>query len=127
MLLSLLSQGYASTAEQILNERKLWNYPPLGCQALVRVNALDLQLALKFVNTLRVDLSAVNGDKVMLLGPMPSPLARRAKRYRFQLLISAEKRGDLHSFLHSVLSIISNIRKTGGVRWVIDVDPVDFL
>ncbi|WP_299879828.1 primosomal protein N' [uncultured Cocleimonas sp.] len=127
MLLSLLSQGYASTAQQILNERKLWNYPPLGCQALVRVNALDLQLAHNFISTLGADLAAINSEKVMLLGPMPSPLARRAKRYRFQLLISAEKRGDLHGFLHSVLSIISKIRKTGGVRWMIDVDPVDFL
>ncbi len=62
-----------------------------------------------------------------MLGPMPSPLARRAKKYRFQLLISAEKRGDLHGFLHSVLSIIGKIRKTGGIRWSIDVDPVDFL
>ncbi|KAG1658103.1 Primosomal protein N' [Nymphon striatum] len=127
MLLSLLAQGYSATAQQILNERKLWNYPPLGCQALVRVNALDLQLAQKFINTLSTDLTSINSEKVMLLGPMPSPLARRAKRYRFQLLISAEKRGDLHGFLHSVLHIISKIRRTGGVRWVIDVDPVDFL
>ncbi|KAG1658104.1 Primosomal protein N' [Nymphon striatum] len=106
MLLSLLAQGYSATAQQILNERKLWNYPPLGCQALVRVNALDLQLAQKFINTLSTDLTSINSEKVMLLGPMPSPLARRAKRYRFQLLISAEKRGDLHGFLHSVLHII---------------------
>ncbi len=127
ILLSLLGQGYTHTAQQILNERRLWNYPPLGCQALIRVNALDLQLAHNFINTLSTELSAINSEKIMLLGPMPSPLAKRAKRYRFQLLLSAEKRGDLHGFLHCVLSIISNIRKTGGVRWVIDVDPVDFL
>ncbi len=127
MLLSLLSQGYASTAKQILNERKLWNYPPLGCQALVRVNALDLQLAFNFINTLRVELAAIDSDKVTLLGPMPSPLAKRARRYRFQLLVSAGNRGDLHGFLHHVLGNISKIRKSGGVRWVIDVDPVDFI
>ncbi len=52
MLLTLLSQGYASTAQNILNERKLWNYPPSGCQALVRVNAMDLQCALNFINSI---------------------------------------------------------------------------
>jgi len=123
----LLSQGYSQTAAQILNERELWNYPPVGSQALVRVSAMNTDNALSFITKLSSKLVQFNNNEVSLLGPMPSPLAKRASRFRYQLLISASQRGQLHNFLDSILSTIATLRKTGGVRWVIDVDPVDFL
>jgi primosomal protein N' (replication factor Y) len=128
LLLSLLAQGYSKTAEQILNERELWCYPPVGSQALIRVSSANPAVAMNFITKLNVQLrSGTNQDRVDLLGPMPSPLARRADRYRFQLLISAKQRGELHKLLGKALSLLTQARKTGGLRWVIDVDPVDYL
>jgi len=136
LLLSLLSLGYLKSAEQILNERQLWNYPPCGAQALIRVSADNAEAGISFLNTLRMRLQqAINeaetkiadtDKELSLLGPMSSPLAKRANRYRFQLLMTSGKRASLHKMLEQALAHLIVARKTGGVRWTIDVDPMDF-
>ena len=128
VLLSLLSQGYSKTAEQILNERALWSYPPIGSQALIRVSSINIKVAQDFISKIEMQLRVeLKNEGLDLFGPMPSPLARRANRYRFQLLISAKNRGELHRLLGSALPLLTQARKSAGLRWVIDVDPVDFL
>jgi len=127
LLLNLLSQGYSETAKQLLNERTLWNYPPIGTQALIRVNASSEELAFNFLNNISTQLKESRISLVELLGPMPSPIAKRANRYRFQLLISAKNRRDLHQFLSISFPILINARKSGGVRWNLDIDPIDFI
>lgn len=127
LLINLLSHGYYKTAKEILNERQLWNYPPYGAQALIRVSANDSDAGIGFLNKLRFELNGFLDKDIELLGPMPSPLPKRANRYRFQLLLTSNKRGALHLGLNKALSFLIPSRKTGGVRWVIDVDPVNFL
>ncbi|HIP80884.1 MAG TPA: primosomal protein N' [Leucothrix mucor] len=131
ILLSLLSQGYYETAKHILNERQLWSYPPYGAQALIRVSADNSDAGFSFLNKLRVGLQATldenQAKELSLLGPVPSPLAKKANRFRFQLLLSSVRRASLHRGLEKVLIELLNARKTGGVRWSIDTDPMDFL
>ncbi len=131
ILLSLLSQGYYKTAKQILSERQLWNYPPYGAQALIRVSADNSEAGFSFLNTLRVGLQATLSEdqakELSLLGPVPSPLSKKANRFRFQLLLTSLQRVTLHRALDTVLIHLQSARKTGGVRWAIDTDPMDFL
>jgi len=127
LLLSLLSQGYLKTAEQLLNERSLWNYPPYGAQALIRVSADKADSGFSFLENLRNNLEKDVGNSCDLLGPMSSPLSKRAGRYRFQLLLSSQQRGELHFVLDKALGLLISSRRMGGVRWIIDVDPFDFL
>jgi len=132
LLIALLSKGYSSVACDILNERMLWNYPPFGAQALIRVSADNAEAGMRFLSKLADQLRVItdlneNDPLFDLLGPAPSPLAKRDNRYRFQLLISSNQRGQLHWVLQSALSLLLKSRRTGGVRWVIDRDPSDFL
>ncbi len=150
LLLNLLSRGYYETAKQILNERQQWNYPPYGTQALIRVSSDKAEAGIAFLNKLRLILQQQidhgesgkilikNNDNaqesqgvqlsgVNLLGPMPSPLAKKANRYRFQLLLDSKQRSSLHILLDNVLPDLISMRKTGGIRWSIDIDPMDFL
>jgi len=131
LLLNLLSQGYTETARQLLNERTIWNYPPLGSQALIKVNAAEEAVALKFLTNISLKLRDLQNqyqdNEVEILGPMPSPIAKRANRYRFQVLISAKNRRDLHQFLATSFSVLTQARKMGGVRWSLDIDPTDFV
>ncbi len=139
LLLNLLSLGYYQTSKNILNERYLWNYPPYGAQALIRVSCDRAEAGYKFLDKLHAVLQQLlqqlldnlsksqNENQIVLLGPIASPLAKRANRYRFQLLLSAPKRGLLHHILKKALAHLLVFRKTGGVRWSIDVDPTDFL
>lgn len=128
IILSLLKKSYAEISQQILNERQLWHYPPLGAQALIRVSALELQQAKQFIDKIYNEFSSINNPNVELLGPMPSVLSKRANRYRLQLLLSAPKgRKELHHLITAALPKLLKMKKAGGVRWLIDIDPVDFL
>lgn len=131
LLLNLLTQGYTETAQQLLHERALWHYPPLGSQALIKVNAADEAIAYNFINNIYTQLKTSqeqnSQDNIELLGPMPSLIAKRANRYRFQILISARNRGNLHHYLSHCFSILTQARKLGGTRWSLDIDPTDFV
>lgn len=131
LLLNLLSQGYTETAKQLLNERTLWNYPPLGFQALIRANATDEAIVAKFLNNVALQMRELHNQHqkfdVDILGPIPSPLAKRANKYRFQILISTKNRRDLHHFLSASFSLLTRMKKMGGLRWSLDIDPTDFI
>lgn len=137
LLIALLSKGYSKVSKDILNERKLWHYPPYGAQALIRVSADNEKAGLNFLNKITSSLRSQLGmdqlsidqleEHVELLGPIASPLAKRANRYRFQLLVSSNQRGQLHAVMEQVLLLLVQSRRMGGVRWVIDIDPMDFL
>jgi primosomal protein N' (replication factor Y) len=130
LLINLLSKGYSKVSQDILNERKLWHYPPFGAQALIRVSADNESAGINFLNKLLIKLRAESGvltEGIELLGPIPSPLAKRAGRYRFQLLVSSQQRGLLHATIERARYLLVQSRRTGGVRWVIDIDPMDFL
>jgi primosomal protein N' (replication factor Y) len=136
LLIALLSKGYSKVSQDILNERKLWRYPPFGAQALIRVSADTEKAGVNFLSKLTSSLRSQLGSQlemeqleehVELLGPIPSPLAKRANRYRFQLLVSSDQRGQLHAVIEQALSLLIQSRRTGGVRWGIDIDPMDFL
>ena len=130
LLISLLSKGYLQVSTDILNERKLWHYPPFGAQALIRVSADNESAGVNFLNKILTQLRHEQGELaegIELLGPIPSPLAKRAGRYRFQLLVSSQQRGLLHVMIEKILSILVQSRRAGGVRWGIDIDPMDFL
>lgn len=127
LLLGLLSNGYYQTAKQILNERKQWNYPPFGAQALIRANAPNSDSAYQFLLKIADQIQLECSDECEMMGPMPSAMMKRAGRYRFQILFSARQRGSLHAMLDKVLQILIGTRKAGGVRWTIDVDPADFV
>lgn len=127
LLVNLLTAGYYQIAKDILNERLLWNYPPYGAQALLRVSSNNADAGLTFLHKLKKALEDQIVNDVCLLGPIPSPLAKKANRYRFQLLFSAPARGQLHKTLEETLLLILSFRKNGGVRWSMDIDPIEFL
>ncbi|MDM7321862.1 MAG: primosomal protein N', partial [Gammaproteobacteria bacterium] len=62
---------------------------------------------------------------VVALGPATAPLERRAGRFRYQLLLSAPRRDQLHSVLNRLLSELRTWPEGRGVRWSLDVDPQD--
>ena len=133
LLLSLLSKGYRETATELLNQRETWRYPPVGALVIVRASADNSEAGIQFLDKLKCNLHTFveanysHFESVNMLGPMPSPIAKRANRYRFQFLIMANKRLELHRLLNQVQAELSSYRRRGGVRWAIDVDPSDFL
>ncbi len=60
---------------------------------------------------------------VEVMSPVPSPMERRAGRYRAQLLVRSKDESRFHRFLKAWVLGIEASPEAGRVRWSIDVDP----
>jgi len=118
-LVALIESGYHGFAASEAERRAAAAMPPYIAMAVVRAEGASEQAALE---TLSKAAEAMRGQGVELLGPAPSPIARRADRHRCQLMALAQRRRDLHAALDRLEHADPKRR---GVRWSIDVDPLD--
>ncbi len=116
-LKSLVRDGYEGFTETELRLRREASFPPFGQMAVIRAEGPDERVAEEFcaevLNTLRQ-------CDVRVLGPAAAPITRVARQYRFQGVVMAPQRRQLHDALKTVERMRPKSRKT---RWSIDVDP----
>jgi len=124
-LLSLVGEGYAPFARKLLEERKLGKLPPFSYMALIRAEASNQQLPIKFLSEIVNDIQA-GFSNVRIIGPMPSPMEKRASMFRMQMIIEADKRSWVQLFLHALITRMEEHPDNRKVRWSVDVDPLDF-
>jgi primosomal protein N' (replication factor Y) len=60
---------------------------------------------------------------VEIMTPVPSPMERRAGRFRAQLLVRSKDERRFHRFLEDWVQGIEVSREAARVRWSLDVDP----
>lgn len=138
LLSNLLTKGYASFAEQLLLERRNAGLPPYSYQALMRCEAKTLAQAMQFLNFFKQrwvkknaanEANKINAPSSMhgltLLGPVSSPMERRAGRFHAQLLIQAPQRKVLQALLKWWIQEAESAPLGKAVRWSLDVDPID--
>jgi primosomal protein N' (replication factor Y) len=120
---ALLRQDYRSFADELLAERKRSGFPPFVHQALLRAEALSERAVMDFLA--QAVRSATAHDKaVTLYDPVPAAIARVAGHHRAQLLVQSSSRGALKRFLSEWFPVLAQ-KKSGRVRWSIDVDPLE--
>ncbi|QSA19066.1 hypothetical protein JV197_00580, partial [Vibrio furnissii] len=61
----------------------------------------------------------------MVLGPTPAPLAKRAGKFRWQLLLQAPSRSVMQKLLASAKPAIQLLPLASKVRWSLDIEPQD--
>ena len=120
-LTALIRAGYQGFARNERDARAAAGMPPFAALALIRAESKDEARAAALLGAVR---DALQGDDVEVLGPAAAPIARRADRYRCQLLALASRRNDLR---RALARLEEAAPKASGVRWAIDVDPVDTL
>lgn len=129
LLLDLTERGYGAIAERELAAREASHLPPFSFLALLRAEANQAALANQFLEEACAAAEALREHPsltaVELLGPVPSPMERRAGRFRAQLLVQAEQRSTLHQLLHLWLPLLEQHPLARRVRWSLDVDPLD--
>ena len=126
LLQTLVHKDYATFAAQALQERQAACLPPYCYFALFRSEAVVAEKISVFLSEVKAILEEQHAD-VQILGPLPAPIEKRLGRFRWQLLLSADKRSGLHQLLQHCLPIIEELKSSRRVRWSIDVDPVDML
>ncbi len=119
----VLRTGYGRFARLLIRERQAAAFPPCGHMALLRAEALKKQDAERFLDAAMGCLPVP--PEVDLYGPMPSPMERRAGRYRLQLLLLCPDRGKLQRFLRSWSKSLFDLKDARRARWSLDVDPQD--
>jgi primosomal protein N' (replication factor Y) len=123
LLRSLLAQGYATAARELLAERRLIQLPPYSHQVLLRAEAPQREQVDAFLAAAHAALPA--DDRLQVAGPMPAPMPLRAGRHRGQLLLEAASRQVLHTMLRPWRLALGALPASRKVRWSLDVDPID--
>ena len=68
---------------------------------------------------------SLNEPAVKVLGPANALIARRADHFRAHLLIETAARSTLQRFLKNWLQQVERLSGPPGLRWSIDVDPLE--
>jgi len=123
----LLRHDYPAFAKSLMEERQQTEFPPFTHLALLRAEAVDQLTPMAFLEQARLLLEQHMQKEMMLLGPFPALMERRAGRYRAQLLVQANSRKQLQSLFHYSISQIENNKVAKKVRWSIDIDPMDLM
>lgn len=132
LLQELVNNGYGDFSRSALTERRLAQLPPFSYQALIRAEALNATQAENFLTLCKQTLKQIAdnnkvSERVLILGPIPASMERRAGKYRFQLLLQSEQRVLVTKMLNTGLAHFDKMPEGRKVRWSIDVDPIDFI
>ena len=124
LLYQLFHGSYQQFATTVLQERATTALPPYSFFALFRAEAYQAKHAAQFLQEVKKLFQPV-GKELLLSGPLPAPMPKRAGRHRVQLLLQATQRPLLQKFLKSTLPEIEKIRMKQRVRWSLDIDPME--
>jgi primosomal protein N' (replication factor Y) (superfamily II helicase) len=125
LLIRLMSAGYEGFAVTALEERRAARWPPYSRLALLRGEAKDIAGLDEFLRAAAARGHPIAGDAVSVLGPATALIARRADHFRAHLLIQSTARIALQRFLAQWLPQVESLPGPSGLRWSIDVDPLE--
>lgn len=125
-LQTLMTRGYGDFSKAALKDREMLNYPPYGHLCLIRADAINIDLSLRFLESVKMLMENTNMPNLpRILGPAPAPMQKRAGRHRAQLLLHSGARAPLHQILKSILPVIKTLPEQQKVRWSLDIDPLE--
>ncbi len=104
------------------DEREVAHMPPFSRLAGIIIAGRDESLVLNVAKSL--GMSAPQGEQIQTLGPAPAPFARLRGKYRYRLLVRADKNIDIQKTLSSW---VGSVKVPSTVRVYIDIDPQSFM
>jgi primosomal protein N' (replication factor Y) (superfamily II helicase) len=125
LLIRLVAEGYESFAASALIERREASWPPYSRLALLRAEARDSADLESFLGAAAEASRPLRDPSIQVLGPASALIARRADHFRAHLLVETAARSTLQRFLARWLPQIETLPAPKGLRWSIDVDPLE--
>ena len=122
LLTSLCDGHYLPLADQLLGEREAGQLPPFRAMAILRAEAPTMEASLAFLDQARAFTATA---PVQIWGPLPAVIARRADRHRAQLVMISDQRKQLGLVVSQLIQNLEELRLPTGLRWQIDVDPLE--
>ena len=125
LLNTIISQDYNAFFSEAILDRKVALWPPYSHLAALHAQSTQKNSVFNFLKAIETAGNNINLGKTMLLGPVPSPIEKKAGKFRGQLLLLNANRKELHQFLDKLCCVIKKIKKANKVKWSLDVDPID--
>ncbi len=127
LLKSLVEKDYCHFAQSALAERKMAWLPPFTFLTLIRAEANSAEQVENFLRQIRqtLEVHPLFDDSCVVLGPIPAPLAKRAGKYRWNLLLQTKTRATMQRLITSAKPVIATLPLAGKVRWSLDIEPYD--
>lgn len=125
LMQSLVHQSYSAFAQTALKERRDTQLPPYCFFVLFRAEALQLEMGEQFLQSVKNTLQAhpLFCSDAAVFGPAPAPMAKRAGKYRWQLIFQAPTRKYVQEILSISLPMIRQLPLAKKVKWSLDVEP----
>ncbi len=121
----LKRDDYVGFLENELSIRENLGYPPFRRLIMILVSSIDRGKALGGIKDLKSRISPLAAKAgAEILGPAPSPMLKRGKQYRYQMLMKISPSAEPESLLDSINSFSKGAK---GMSIRVDVDPVTFL
>lgn len=130
---ALRDYDYAAFAARQLQERQMACLPPYASLAMLRAEGKSQEAAQAFLQAAADAVkplaeSMLAGAALSLYPPVPTPVQRVANVERAQMLIESVQRPLLQRFLAEAqpvwLALAQQHRRSGLIRWAVDVDPL---
>ncbi|MDE1264112.1 primosomal protein N' [Vibrio aestuarianus] len=127
LLQALLNKDYHHFAQTALEERKIAMLPPYTYLTLFKAEGNQAQMVEEFLRQVRHTLEAhpLFDESCLVLGPTPAPLAKRAGKFRWQLLLQTQTRSLMQKLLMSAKPAITMLPLSKKIRWSLDIEPQD--
>ncbi|CAH8224045.1 primosomal protein N' [Vibrio aestuarianus] len=127
LLQALLNKDYHHFAQTALEERKIAMLPPYTYLTLFKAEGNQAQMVEEFLRQVRHTLEAhpLFDESCLVLGPTPAPLAKRAGKFRWQLLLQTQTRSLMQKLLMSAKPAITLLPLSKKIRWSLDIEPQD--
>ena len=120
---TLISDGYSKFASNALAEREQVAMPPFTRMALLQAESKKTGAAHSFLQTAMKLMP--EQKEVNCFGPMPVIVEKRAGFLREHIVITAPRTGILQKLLGKWIPQIATIKRGSGIRWFIDIDPLE--
>ncbi|MCF6236198.1 MAG: primosomal protein N' [Gammaproteobacteria bacterium] len=127
LLQALIQQGYHEFSKLVMQERFTAELPPYCSMALLRAEATNSKLPSLFLEQATELIDSSEHQNILIFGPVPAPMERRAGRFRAQLILQSVERVDLHRLLKIWIPKLEKLKTARKVRWSLDVDPMDMI
>ncbi len=122
-------ESYQKFLDEELSKRKALHYAPYAKLALLRFDSMELSDVLKATKYVANALSQIDSKKLLVLGPVPAPMAKLRNRHRMQILLKCEHGAVFDSSLDWLLQgwDKGHLEKKFKTRMLVDVDPQNML
>ena len=123
---AVLESPWSAICDQLLQQRRSQGLPPYGHLAVMRCDSRSIDQGLGFLQDCFATLVSERTFKtIRFVGPLPAAMARRAGLYRSQLLLVGPSRQELHQAATQLAACATSKKQPAGLRWFLDIDPVD--